>query len=77
MKTNEGNSLLWGASVAGSLLGPRGSIAWLPVLGPSVVVGSLLHVLRIYHTSSTQLHGFGGGVDWSGYEFSSDYDIYI
>ena len=51
MKTNEGNSLLWGASVAGAPFGPRGSVAWVPVLGLSVVVGSYL--LRTYHTSTT------------------------
>ena len=52
MKTNEGNSLLWGASVAGAPFGPRGSVAWVPVLGLSAVVGSFL--LRTYHTSTTQ-----------------------
>ena len=46
MKTNEGNSLLWGASVAGAPFGPRGSVAWVPVLGLLVVVGSYL--LRTY-----------------------------
>ena len=51
MKTNEGNSLLWGASVAGAPFGPRGSVAWVPVLGLSAVVGSCL--LRTYHTSTT------------------------
>ena len=53
MKTNEGNSLLWGASVAGSLFGPRGSVAWLPVLGPSVVVGSLPLPHRNNSTTTT------------------------
>ena len=51
MKTNEGNSLLWGASVAGAPFGPRGSVAWVPALGLSAVVGSCL--LRTYHTSTT------------------------
>ena len=51
MKINEGNSLLWGASVAGAPFGPRGSVAWVPVLGLSAAVGSCL--LRTYHTSTT------------------------
>ena len=52
MKTNEGNSLLWGASVAGAPFGPRGSVAWVPVLGLSAAVGSGC-LLRTYHTSTT------------------------
>ena len=41
-KTKEGNSLLWGCLLVGAPFGPRGSVAWVPVLGLSVVVGSLL-----------------------------------
>ena len=52
MKTNEGNSLLWGASVAGAPFGPRGSVAWVPVLGLSAAVGSGC-LLRTYRTSTT------------------------
>ena len=52
MKTNEGNSLLWGASVAGAPFGPRGSVAWVPVLGLSAAVGSGC-LLRTYCTSTT------------------------
>ena len=50
-KTKEGNSLLGGCRLVGAPFGPRGSVAWVPVLGLSAVVGSCL--LRTYHTSTT------------------------
>ena len=50
-KTKEGNSLLWGCFLVGAPFGPRGSVAWVPVLGLSAAVGSCL--LRTYHTSTT------------------------
>ena len=59
MKTNEGNSLLWGASVVGAPFGPRGSVAWLPVLGPSVVMKTVLAVTAYaesYESASEQQH---------------------
>eukprot|EP01047_Picozoa_sp_COSAG01_P002122 COSAG01_NODE_54_length_31327_cov_317.045356_10_plen_211_part_00 len=53
-KTKEGNSLLWGCLLVGAPFGPRGSVAWVPVLGLSAVVGSCL--LRTYHTSTTRIY---------------------
>ena len=41
-KTKEGNSLLWGCLLVGAPFGPRGSVAWVPVLGLSAVAGSCL-----------------------------------
>ena len=41
-KTKEGNSLLWGCFLVGAPFGPRGSVAWVPALGLSAVVGSCL-----------------------------------
>ena len=40
-----------GGLLVGAPFGPRGSVAWVPVLGLSAVVGSCL--LRTYHTSTT------------------------
>jgi hypothetical protein len=40
-----------GCFLVGAPFGPRGSVAWVPALGLSAVVGSCL--LRTYHTSTT------------------------
>jgi hypothetical protein len=50
-KTKKAIAFSGGGLLVGAPFGPRGSVAWVPALGLSAVVGSCL--LRTYHTSTT------------------------